>query len=365
MPLTAKRAGVAVPLVLTFLLSIDAGGQIETVRIGQGGDTWQSVELVAAGAQVTADSLLPAGFKANENIVVAVRWTDVGTGPDEFIPEGGARVWARVADGQPNDVLVDGRSNTSTGERFQIPGQSQDGRIFVFDLGASFPVERIAFFPNPADSTAFLRAYEVKVSDGRSFGTDERPIYETLARVEISNEVRTEAEFPRQLVRYIRLETLEPNPFDIAEIEVFGRGFVPRAQYISNFIDFGGGGVRNFGRLTVHATRVSTEPDVVSDDPVQAVFQVRAGSDTSPESYFQIDLETGSETEISEEAYQNLIDRERTARYDAENWSAWSNPVAIDSTGSYETQSRFFADAEALLPVQILLRGHCDRRDPD
>ena len=82
-----------------------------------------------------------------------------------------------------------------------------------FDLGASFPVERIAFFPNPADSTAFLRAYEIKVSDGRSFGTDERPIYETLARVEVSTEVRTEAEFPRQLVRYIRLETLEPNPF--------------------------------------------------------------------------------------------------------------------------------------------------------
>ena len=357
MPLTAKRAGVAVPLVLTFLLSIDAGGQIETVRIGQGGDTWQSMELVAAGAQVTADSLLPAGFKANENIVVAVRWTDVGTGPDEFIPEGGARVWARVADGQPNDVLVDGKPNTSTGERFQIPGQSQDGRIFVFDLGASFPVERIAFFPNPTDSTAFLRAYEIKINDGRSFGADERPIYETLARVEVSNEVRTEAEFPRQLVRYIRLETLEPNPFDIAEIEVFGRGFVPRAQYVSNFIDFGGGGVRNFGRLTVRATRVSTEPDVVADDPVQAVFQVRAGNDTSPESYFQIDLETGSETEISEEAYQNLIDRERTARYDAENWSAWSNPVTIDSTGSYEISLDFLPMPRPFFQFRFFFEG--------
>ena len=156
--------------------------------------------------------LLPAGFTADENIVATVRWTDVGTGPDEFIPEGGARVWARVADGQPNNVLVDGNPNTSTGERFQIPGQSQDGRIFVFDLGASFPVERIAFFPNPTDSTAFLRAYEVKVSDGRSFGADERPIYETLARVEISNEVRTEAEFPRQLVRYIPLGNAGTEP---------------------------------------------------------------------------------------------------------------------------------------------------------
>ena len=357
MPLTAKRAGVAVPLVLTFLLSIDAGGQIETVRIGQGGDTWQSVELVAAGAQVTADLLLPAGFTADENIVAAVRWTDVGTGPDEFIPEGGARVWARVADGQPNNVLIDGNPNTSTGERFQIPGQSQDGRIFVFDLGASFPVERIAFFPNPADSTAFLRAYEIKVSDGRSFGADERPIYETLTRVEISNEVRTKAEFPRQLVRYIRLETLEPNPFDIAEIEVFGRGFVPRAQYVSNFIDFAGGGGRNFGRLTVHTTRVSTEPDAAADDPVQAVFQVRAGNDTSPESYFQIDLETGSETEISEEAYQNLIDRERTTRYDAANWSAWSNPVTIDSTGSYEISLDFLPMPRPFFQFRFFFEG--------
>lgn len=357
MPPTAKRTGVAVPLILTFLLSIDAGGQIETVRIGQGGDPWQSMELVAAGAQVAADSLLPAGFTVDENIVAAVRWTDVGTGPDQFIPEGGGRVWARVADGQPNGVLVDGNPNTSTGERFQIPGQSQDGRIFVFDLGASFPVERIAFFPNPADSTAFLRAYEVKVSDGRSFGTGERPIYETLARVEISNKVRTEAEFPRQLVRYIRLETLEPNPFDIAEIEVFGRGFVPRAQYVSDFIRFGGGGGRNFGRLTVHATRVSNEPAAAAADPVQAVLQVRAGNDTSPESYFQIDLETGSETEISEEAYQNLIDRERTARYDAANWSAWSNPVPIDSTGSYEISLDFLPMPRPFFQFRFFFEG--------
>lgn len=346
----------AIPLVLTFLLSIDAGGQIETVRIGQGGDPWQSVELVAAGAQVAADSLLPAGFTADENIVAAVRWTDVGTGPDEFIPEGGARVWARVADGQPNGVLVDGNPNTSTGERFQIPGQSQDGRIFVFDLGASFPVERIAFYPNPADSTAFLRAYEVKVSDGRSFGAGERPIYETLARVEIANEVRTEAEFPRQLVRYIRLETLEPNPFDIAEIEVFGRGFVPRAQYVSDFIRFDGG-ERNFGRLTVHATRVSTESAAAAGDLVQAVLQVRAGHDTSPESYFQIDLETGSETEIAEEAYQNLIDRERTTRYDAANWSAWSNPVALDSTGSYDISLDFLPMPRPFFQFRFFFEG--------
>jgi hypothetical protein len=242
MPLIAKLAGAAAPLVLMLLLSTEAGGQVQTVRIGQGGDAWQSIERVAAGAQVTADSLLPAGFTADENIVTAVRWADVGTGPDEFIPEGDARVWARVADGQPNGILTDGDPTTSTGDRFQIPGQSQKGRIFIFDLGASFPIERIAFFPNPEDSTAFLRAYEIKVSDGRSFGADERPIWEILARIESANEVRSEVEFPRQLVRYIRLETLEPNPFDIAEIEVFGRGFVPRAQYLSSFIEFPGGG---------------------------------------------------------------------------------------------------------------------------
>ena len=339
--LTAKLARAVAPLILTLLLSIDAGGQVQTVRIGQGGDTWQSVELVAAGAQVTADSLLPAGFTVDDNIVSTLIWADVGTGPDEFIPEGGARVWARVADGQPNGVLVDGDPTTSTGERFQIPGQSQEGRIFIFDLGASFPVERIAFFPNPEDSSAFVRAYEIRGNDGRSFGVDERPIWEILTRVESSNKVRAELDFPRQLVRYIRLETLEPNPFDIAEIEVFGRGFVPRAQYVSNFIDFPGGDVRNFGRLTIHATRVSIEPDAVADDPVQAVLQVRAGSDTSPESFFQIDLETGSETEVSEEQYQNLIDRERTKRYDATNWSAWSNPVTIDSTGTYELSLDF------------------------
>ena len=102
---------------------------------------------------------------------------------------------------------------------------------------------------------------------------------------------------------------------------------------------------------------MSTEPDVVSDDPVQAVFQVRAGSDTSPESYFQIDLETGSETEISAEAYQNLIDRERTARYDAENWSAWSNPVTIDSTGSYEISLDFLPMPRPFFQFRFFFEG--------
>mgnify|MGYP006409336141 CR=1 FL=1 len=342
---------------LILLSGTDAGGQIQTVRIGQGGDSWASVELVAAGAQVASDSLRPAGFTPENNIISAVRWSDVGTGPDEFIPEGGARVWARVADGQENGILVDGNPTTSTGTRFQIPGQSQEGRIFIFDLGASFPVERIAFFPNPEDPTAFLRAYEVRVSDGRSFGVDERPIWETLARVESSNEVRSEIQFPRQLVRYIRLETLEPNPFDIAEIEVFGRGFVTRAQFVSDFIDFTGESVRNFGSLRGSATRVSTEPDAVSDDPVQAVFQVRAGTDTSPESFFQVDLETGSETEVSEKAYDNLIDRERTTRYDAANWSAWSNPVTIDSTGIFEISLDFLPMPRPFFQFRFLFEG--------
>ena len=346
--------GAALLLMLAAAgVSVPAGAQVSTWRVGDGGEEWAEQGLIAAGVDVSGpEALRPNGFTPDDNIVEAVTWQDAGTGPDDFVVEGQARVWARVADGQPNLAMVDGDPSTSTGARFQSPGEDQEGRIFIYDLGASFPAERIAFYPNPADSNAFIRAYQVEISDGRTFTSAERPVFELLTRVQSTNQVRAEIEFPRQLLRFFKITTLAANPFDIAEVEVYGEGFVPRAHHLSKYIDFGEPVV--FGGVEVSAARV-VPPE---EEPQASVtLSFRNGADDTPVIYYRVDLETGSETEITEAEYNSLPERERTDRYDAANWSAWSSPLTMDSTGTYAVEADFLPAPRRFFQFDLRFSG--------
>lgn len=331
-----------------------AQGQVEVWRIGTGGESWAAHAEIAAAVEVRSeDALRPNGFTPDENIVRAVTWEDVGTGPQDFAQEGQARIWARVADGQSNMVMVDGDPSTSTGERFQGPGDNQTGRIFVYDLGASFPADRIVFYPNPADSSAFIRAYQLEISDGRTFSSDGRPTYERLRRVEATISPRADIHFTRQLLRFIKLTTLAPNPFDIAEVEVYGEGFVPRAQYLSRFIDFRE--PVNFGPLRLQVERVTLDGQQTSAASV--LLRVRNGDDDTPLVFYEVDLETQEETEISAADYDRLSEIRRTQRYDAANWSAWSNPLKIDTTGTYEFDLSFLPGPRRFFQFSLSFTG--------
>jgi len=350
-----RLAGLAALTAWSLGLGVfPARGQVEIWRIGGGGESWAAHGEVVAAVDVRgADALQPNGFTADDNIVAAVSWEDVGTGPQDFVQEGQARVWARVADGQSNMVMVDGDPSTSTGERFQGTGDNQTGRIFVYDLGASFPADRIVFYPNPDDSSAFIRAYQLEISDGRTFTSDGRPQYERLRRVEATIQDRADIRFTRQLLRFIKLTTLAPNPFDIAEIEVYGEGFVPRAQYVSRFIDFPE--PVNFGTLRLRVERVTQMAEQQSAASV--MLRVRNGADDTPLVFYQVDLETQEETEISEADYDLLPETQRTRRYDAASWSAWSNPLEIDTTGTNEFDLSFLPGSRRFFQFSLSFTG--------
>ena len=328
--------------------------QTEVWRIGTGGESWGAHgEIVAAVDVRGASALRPNGFTVDDNIVAAVTWEDAGTGPQSYVQEGQARVWARVADGQSNLVMVDGSPSTSTGDRFQAPGARQSGRIFVFDLGASFPAESIVFYPNPDDSSAFIRAYQLEISDGQTFTSDGRPKYELLRRVEVTTQIRADVRFTRQLLRFIKLTTLATNPFDLAEIEVYGEGFVPRAQYVTRFIDFEES--VNFGTLQLQVERVTQE--VERQSAASVMLRVRNGDDDTPLVFYQIDLETQEEIEITAAEYDVLPEIQRTQRYDAANWSAWSNPLEIDTTGTYELDLSFLPGPRRFFQFSLSFTG--------
>ena len=142
---------------------------------------------------------------------------------------------------------------TTAFERKTARGASQVnslGVIMDFDLGARFGVERIQFFPRNAhpDFPApdfpfhndFLRGFELLLNDGsEETQVANRPVLTTVELEPENEKPVVELTIPPQYVRYIRLKSQTTVGFEIAEFRVFGSGFVPRADYLSNIFDFG------------------------------------------------------------------------------------------------------------------------------
>ena len=142
---------------------------------------------------------------------------------------------------------------TTAFERKTARGASQVnslGVIMDFDLGARFGVERIQFFPRNAHpdfpapdfpfQNDFLRGFELLLNDGsEETQVANQPVLTTVELEPENEEPVVELTIPPQYVRYIRLKSQTTVGFEVAEFRVFGSGFVPRADYLSNIFDFG------------------------------------------------------------------------------------------------------------------------------
>ena len=125
----------------------------------------------------------------------------------------------------------------------------------------------------------------------------------------INRDPRVDVRFPTQLVRFIQLRVLSSNPFELAEIEVHGEGFVPRGLYETQLIQFAQ--PVNYGALTFRARKISLseegESNAGTDEQVRVIVQMRNGVDETPLDYYQIaDVETQSEVLVSKEEYDEF-----------------------------------------------------------
>jgi hypothetical protein len=344
--------------IIAFVLTVTAVagfGEVQIWQVGEGGATWGSHSLIEAAVDLSSGYVQPSGFTKEDNIVASLSWVDVGGTPNNFTAEGQARVWSNVAGKLAGEdlTMVDGDSSSSTGDRFKPLRVNQAGRTFTFDLGASFPANKLVFYPSAAGLDFFMRAFVIKINDGRDFDSNGRQKYVLLRREELNNEPRVEINFPKQQLRYIELRNLSPNPFEIAEIEVYGEGFVPKAQYLSDYIDFGD--AVNFGELHLEAERIS---EIAGGEAEASVtLEVRNGTDTTPQIYYEIDLETQAETEISVDTYNKLEARKRTVRYDSENWSAWSSPLTMSGDGEFEMDLEFLPGPRQFFQFRLFYLG--------
>ncbi len=374
-----------------------AVAQLEVWHIGKGGLSWTSQAESQSGALDINGALQPLELGAGESLIellVNSGQTWLNGQPTDFTVAGQPRTWSN--DGLFNQLngpllLVDGDPGTSSKGTFKTV-RSQAGAAFFWDLGAPFPIERIRFFPDPDDEDAFIKAFELLVNDGEDFNDISRPNYTLLRRVEVNRDGVVELDFAALQGRFLQLKVLSKSSFNLAEFEIFGQGFVPVASYLTDLHSFGG--AVNYGRLQVHATRLRRGDTEAESAPVASV-QMRTGADSTPLNYFRRNRDTGAQVEISVIEYNSDLPRralfrqdpltgaleelDRTAyqalpveeqgpvrdfvqgdiRADVENWSTWSVPLKLDSTGSVQVPVGLPSPRE-FMQLQVLFDGDAD-----
>jgi len=267
--------------------------------------------------------------------------------------------------------LVDGDPSAErTFQRKDTPGRSVNtlGVALLFDLGSQFGVSRIKFYPSPEFPDDYIRAFEVFINDGSEelaiSGNPDlgRGIFLALQ----NDEPVVELIFEPQLVRYIKLASHTTVDFEIAEFEVYGAGFVPVAEYLTDIFDFGeelalwgnirwieeslGDSLRS--RIAVRTrTGLDDTPVVFNrlrhDDgvvPWQAADAFEEGSrameivteldaegiELRPAllAYNALSMEERNLVAITNAAYDKLGSRKARIHDDVTNWSLWSAPYS-------------------------------------
>ena len=206
-------------------------------------------------------------------------------------------------------ALIDGEIATI----FPIEHSRQIGGRIILDLGRVFSgVYQISFYPRIEQGDRFLRGYELYVSD-ESDPLRGDPVWDLVARTTRNEREVVTVDIAPRYVRWAMLIFTSPLPWEIAELEVYGQGFAPRAVYTSNVIDLGG--LATLGTLTWAA-------QTDAGGAVQVI--TRSGSTADPYLYYR--RRGATLEEVGKDQYDNLRENQQVKRPDLANWSPWSPP---------------------------------------
>ena len=130
---------------------------------------------------------------------------------------------------------------------------------------------------------------------------------------------------PHEGVEFVQVALAEHNAeWEVNEIEVYAKGFVTQATYISDIIDFE-------RPMAWGALRWSG----VQEPGTQVLIQTRSGLDDDADVFWRF-TGRGSKTEVSRAAYNGLKRNERAGiTHDLDHWTFWSAPYDFaDSSGT-------------------------------
>jgi hypothetical protein len=231
-----------------------------------------------------------------------------------------------------------------------VPGSNLGSALFLIpvDLGGLFPINRLRLicfqsgnYPDRVDIAANAKGveditqfltfdYETASDQIGTFLAGSEMIYRLPENVRDTIDVS----FSPRVARTVDLVLYRSSPklVGIAEIEIYGEGYIAQASYVGPLIDLGGPAI--WGDIQWRGRK---------DPEAEVWIQSRTGKDLDPNRYWRF---TGRGDEISpldEEgkpldnlAYARLRSGETgPITYDTEHWSFWSPPYEFgDSTGT-------------------------------
>jgi hypothetical protein len=220
------------------------------------------------------------------------------------------------------------------------------GTDFLFDLGGLFPVQRVRFYPPPGSEDKVVEAAVVATSTGREDPTSIQAEYRfqrrlsgfgivlgVVAEITENKNPVVEMDLPGDPVRYVLIHTQsQERIWEIAEIEIFTEGYVPRAKYRTNIIDLREssnlGWIRWSGR---------------QDDEARVEIRSQAGADGDPNVYWRKTFRGDEQVifgfsgqELTRRTYDRLeIAQRGDITRDTQNWEVWSAAFDFaDSSGT-------------------------------
>ena len=369
-----KREILALCAAGLLLGAIDqAAAEVRLFRLGgQGGQAWEDRTglKVMMDLAATAGALQPLELDPDENVVPRLGpWMLYKQPLDLNYRSGIPRIWRSLGISAPfeHDPLhfVDGDPETYYADMFFNKMFSE---YYTLDLGALVPAERFVFYPpkgaNPTTGEPYrpnyaLKEFELtattnvveaeKVEGPTNYGANTyRPLSIPLGHVQQNFNVIAEIRFPPQYLRFLRFKPYEDHVdiwgttyitrYGLAEMEVYGRGFVPEVLWESEVIDMGA--ESNLGRMFFGVSRWRREGEQLLSAPaalVEARVEVKTGRDDSPLAYYGYN-DMSEPVEVPEAEYERLKPRvfswdrpevgwRGPRTNDRQQWGFWSAPL--------------------------------------
>ena len=299
-------------ILATLLIGFSSSGQAQVQRLKIGGNDgleWKNNSLIFNALEVTDENgLSPLEADPEANLLPRIK--ELG---------GTATTSVRTAAARSNQILkelID--EQYTTGWRVYT---NTNGAELEVDMGAVFVLQRIYLHRGVLnDDERSLRGYEFYVNDGDSLNfIGDKPVYSLIAQDRSHGLPELDLSFSPTQVRYFKLRSTGERGFQMGDLEVFGVGVTPFAQYISRVIDLGD--AANMGPVNVY-TSINGE--------AKTQFSTKTGYVANDSLYFSQTGIPGEFEEVSLDDFDRTLDPSYAGiiRENTRDWSTWSPPYA-------------------------------------
>ena len=200
------------------------------------------------------------------------------------------------------------------------------------NLGSLYLIDRIRIISGLTDPSKIVQTFRIYITSELPWKNSRLvahppPYSPWVIEVRDNREQILDVPIPaHEQVEFVQVAVGEHGEdWEVNEIEIYAKGLVKKASYISNILDFGQpmawGDLRWSGR---------------QDPKAQVLIQTRSGQDDDPDLFWRFTGRGDEKTLVSRSEYADLTVGEKAGiGYDQANWTFWSAPYAFaDSSGT-------------------------------